>query len=257
MPQTLRTPVVPDLDRLRAEVLSDLPHPFSGEELFDCISDAVYFIKNIRAEYVVVNRTLADRCNVRGKHELLGKTADEIFPAPLGQLYREQDDLLLRTGQPILNQLEVHLYPNGAAGWCITNKLPLRNARAQIVGLVGTSRDVQSENEAEYTGVAKAVRYIQVNLEKPFTVEQLARIAELSPFRLDQRIRKLFQMPIGQFVQKTRIDSAIRKLRESDDAIAVIAQSCGYSDQSAFTRQFRRTVGVSPAQFRKACRPIS
>ena len=148
------------------------------------------------------------------------------------------------------------LYPNGATGWCITNKLPLRSTRGNVVGLVGISRDIQAENESEYSGVAKVVKFIHANLEKPFTVEQLAKMADLSAFRLDQRIRKLFQIPIGQFVQKARIDSAIRKLREGNDPIASIALACGYSDQSAFTRQFRRTVGVSPAQFRKACRPV-
>ena len=256
MSRALRTIHSSSADRLRMEMLSELAEPFTGEELFDCVLDTVYFIKNARAEYVVVNRTLADRCAAQDKSALLGKTADEIFPEPLGILYRQQDDLLLRTGNPILNQLEVHLYPSGATGWCITNKLPLKSIRGHIVGLVGISRDIQAESESEYAGVAKVVKFIQANLEKPFTVEQLAKMADLSAFRLDQRIRKLFQMPIGQFVQKSRIDSAIRKLREGSDPIATIAFSCGYSDQSAFTRQFRRTVGVSPAQFRKACRPI-
>ena len=256
MLRALRTVQSSATDRLRIEMLSELAEPFTAEELFDCVSDTVYFIKNSRAEYVVVNRTLADRCGAQDKSALLGKTADEIVPEPMGLLYRQQDDLLLRTGTPILNQLEVHLYPSGTTGWCITNKLPLRGTRGNVVGLVGISRDIQAENESEYAGVAKVVKFIQGNLEKPFTVEQLAKMADLSSFRLDQRIRKLFQMPIGQFVQKARIDSAIRKLREGNDPIASIALSCGYSDQSAFTRQFRRTVGVSPAQFRKACRPV-
>jgi len=53
------------------------------------------------------------------------------------------------------------------------------------------------------------------------------------------------------------MDAAVRRLREGDDAIARIALDCGYSDQSAFTRQFRQTVGLSPAQFRRVARARS
>jgi AraC-like DNA-binding protein len=44
----------------------------------------------------------------------------------------------------------------------------------------------------------------------------------------------------------------VRRLRETDDPIAAVALDCGYSDQSAFTRQFRQTVGLSPSEYRRS-----
>lgn len=63
------------------------------------------------------------------------------------------------------------------------------------------------------------------------------------------------QITPGQLLQKVRMDAAVRSLRESGAAIATIAQDCGYSDQSAFTRQFRQTTGFSPLEYRQALRP--
>ena len=110
--------------QLQSELFSQLAEPFTGESLFDCLPDLVFFLKNRRGEYVVVNQTLVERCRRRSKGELIGRCADEIFPAPLGENYRAQDQSVLRHGSAILNQLELHFYASGGRGWCLTNKLP-------------------------------------------------------------------------------------------------------------------------------------
>jgi AraC-like DNA-binding protein len=194
------------------------------------------------------------RCGRRNKSEVIGKKADEVFPAPLGGSYRAQDEALLRTGEPILNQLELQMYHSGGAGWCVTNKLPLRGRRGGIAGLVGLSQDLQSPNESgeDYARIAKVIARIQTHFDEPLRLAPLAELAGLSPYQLDQRIRKIFQITAGQFIHKVRMDAAVRRLRETEDPVAMIALDCGYSDQSAFTRQFRKTVGLSPTEFRRA-----
>ena len=47
------------------------------------------------------------------------------------------------------------------------------------------------------------------------------------------------------------MDAAVRRLRETDDPISKIALDCGYAEQSSFTRQFKQTVGISPARYRR------
>ena len=239
-----------------ARFLSQLAEPFTGEALFDCLGDLVFFIKNIRGEYVVVNQTLVDRCGRRDKSELVGRRADEIFPAPLGQSYRAQDERVLKTAWAVRNQLELHVYPSGARGWCLTNKLPLRDRAGSVVGLVGISKDLQAANErgADYSRVARVVQHIQTNFGEPLRVQELAARAGFSAYQLEQRVRKIFQLTAGQLIQKVRMEHALRQLRETDAAIAAIALDCGYSDQSAFTRQFRQAVGLSPSECRRTFR---
>ena len=238
----------------RAEFLQRLAQPITGEELFDRLPDLVYFVKNERAEYVIVNQTLCERCGRRRKDELLGLRADEVFPAPLGDSYRGQDLGVLSAGTTILDQLELHLYPTGRRGWCLTTKLPLRDREGRIIGLVGISKDLQAPDEQgdDFSAVALALRHLQKNFAEPLRVGDLAAMARQSPYQFERRIRRIFRLTTGQLIQKTRIETALRLLRETDHPVARVAQDCGYSDQSAFTRTFRRMVGLAPSNYRSA-----
>jgi AraC-like DNA-binding protein len=235
-----------------AEFFAQLPGPVVGEALFDQLGDLVFFIKNNRGEYVVVNRTLVERCGRRNKDDLIGRRADEIFPPPLGITYRAQDERVLRAGEAVLNQLELHFYPSGGRGWCLTNKLPLRNRRGRVAGLIGISKDLHAANEGseDYSPVARAIQHIQMHYDEPLRVRDIAARSGFSEYQFEQRIRKIFQLTPGQLIQQTRMEAALRRLRETVDPIATIALDCGYSDQSAFTRQFRQTIGLSPTQYR-------
>ena len=242
-------PIPPNLH----EFLRDLAEPLTAEALFDCLPDVVYFIKDKRGEYVVVNQTMVQRCGFRSKSDILGKRADQIFPPPLGQSYRAQDESVLRRGKPILHQLEVHFYPSGGRGWCVTSKLPLFDKSGGIAGLAGVSRDLESapERARDYGPIAKVLEYIQEHLHEALKVSTLAKRAGLSSYQLDRRIHKVFQLTTGRLIQKTRMEAALRLLLETERSIAEVALECGYSDQSAFTRTFRSATGFSPSQYRK------
>jgi AraC-like DNA-binding protein len=236
------------------EFFSQLAEPFTGELVFDSLADVVFFIKNARGEYVIVNQTLVKRCGLKQKAELIGRRPDQVFPLPLGQTYRSQDEQVLKSGQAILNQLELHFYPLGGRGWCLTSKFPLRNRHGRVVGLAGVSHDLQSPNERsrDYSQVAKSIRHIQTHYPEPLRVKTLAARANLSEYQFEQRLRRIFQLTAGQVIQKTRMEAAIARLRETASPIATVALDCGYSDQSAFTRQFRQSTGMSPSEFRRS-----
>jgi AraC-like DNA-binding protein len=240
-----------------SSLFGSLASPFTGEELFDRLNDVVFFVKNERAEYVVVNRTLVERCGARDKRQILGKTAEEVFPGPLGRSYREQDEALIRTGAADFDRLELHLYPGRDQGWCLTNKLPLLGPDGRVMGLVGSSQDLHppSERAEGFEEVAKAVQYARDHLDERLTLGALAAASGLSSYQFDRRIRRLFRLSTGQLLIKLRMDAASESLRAGDRPVAEIALACGYSDQSAFARQFRRTIGLTPLEYRSAGRP--
>lgn len=236
-----------------AALFARLATPYTAEALFDCLLDVVYFVKNERAEYVIVNRTFADRCGVRDKRDLLGKTADQVAPPPLGRTSWEQDVAVLRTGVPVLNQLELHVYPSGQAGWCLTDKFPLLDAAGKVIGLAGVSHDLHAPDESagQYRSVAAAVNHARANLERRVTAGELAGVAGLSVYQLDQRIRRLFRLTTGQLLLKFRMDAAAEQLRDTDRPVSQVGLACGFADQSAFARQFRRTTGLTPGEYRR------
>lgn len=240
-------------DTLR-DLLGRLREPFTAETLFDRLPDIVYFIKNGFGQYIVVNQTLVDRCGLRRKSDLLGKTAGQVLPAPLGARFEAQDLKVLRTGQALVAQLELHVYASRDVGWCLTSKLPLVATDASVVGLVGVSQDLRIPDARadEYQHVLAGIDWAEDRLATPPTVTQIARVAGMSRFQLDRRMRAVFGLNTGQWLLQRRLDRAQRLLSTTGDSVTSVAQRCGYSDQSAFTRQFRQATGLTPTEFRKA-----
>ncbi len=223
-------------------------------DLFDALPDVVFFAKDAAGRYRALNETLARRLGKRTKAEVLGRTARDLFPPPLGERYLEQDLSVCRSRRPIEDLLELHLYPDGHEGWCVTTKVPLHDAAGGVLGLAGTSRDVRPPDPGSgpLEGLAETLRLLHARPGDPHRVEELARKAGLSPARFSRRIRTLFGLSASQLVIKVRVDAARRMLRESAAPIARVALACGYCDQSAFTRQFKAVTGLTPAQYRGA-----
>ncbi|TAE75986.1 MAG: AraC family transcriptional regulator [Verrucomicrobia bacterium] len=226
------------------------------DRLFDAVPDIVFFIKDAAGRYMAVNDTLASRCGLADKELAIGLTAEDLFPSPLGGGFAAQDREILRTGHGIRDHLELHLYPGGRRGWCLTFKEPVMGKEGRRVGVCGISRDLHGphDRQEDFAAMSKAIDRIHKHFDEPLRLPQLAELADMSVYQFDQRIRALFHVTAGQYLVKVRIDAACERLSHSDEAIAQIALSCGYSDQSAFSRQFKQAVGISPLAYRKKMR---
>ena len=238
--------------RIKPELQALLEASSFTETLFDRIPDVVFFIKDRDGRYVLVNQTLVTRCGMRGKSELLGRNAQQIFPSPLGNRFFEQDRRVLASGVPIVQNLELHLYPTRLEGWCLTDKLPLHDGDGRVAGLAGISRDLQSPGggAGHLAEVAAALDHIRSNYGSELRVEEISEICGLSVYQLNRRLRAIFGITVSQLITKSRIDVASEMLREETIPLAEVAYACGYFDQSAFSRVFRRTVGLTPRQYR-------
>lgn len=224
-----------------------------ADEVFDAVPDCVFFVKDREGRYVVVNKTLVTRCGRDNKDELIGRKARDVFPDPLGESFTEQDFVVIREGRANHGQLELHLYPNGSRGWCLTWKEPILDATGQTVGVSGMSRDVASSVETvrDLDSVAIVLEYIDAHIDASLRLDDLAERAGLSGYQLDQRIRALFDLSTAQYIIQKRIELACHLLERSEESIGFIALDCGYGDQSAFARQFRQSVGITPGAFRE------
>jgi len=223
------------------------------DRLFDGVPDIVFFVKDVRGRYMAVNDTLATRCGLADKDEAIGRTAEELFPPPFGDAFAQQDRDILRGGSGIRDHLELHLYPGGRSGWCLTFKEPIPGKNAGVAGICGISRDLHAPGAAagDFAAMSAATDHIQHHFDDALRLPALAAMAGLSVYQFDQRIRSLFHVTAGQYLVKVRIDAACKSLAGSDEPIVRIALACGYSDQSAFSRQFKQVVGISPLAYRR------
>jgi PAS domain S-box-containing protein len=223
-----------------------------AETLFDELPDVVFFIKDTAGRYVRVNQTLAERCTAGDKARLIGKRPAEVFPAPLAASYARQDETVLKTGKPVKHQLELHIYPGGKAGWCLTTKHALRDLNGRIIGVTGISRDLNAPGDKAcgFAELAAALRHMQKHFAESLRIEDISKQAGLSVYQFEQRVQRLFHLSPLQLLHKLRLDEGTRLLRETTMPLGEIALQTGWCDQSAFTRHFSRYAGMAPGKFR-------
>lgn len=220
------------------------------QELFDSLPDVVFFVKDVEGRYTHANLTLVKRLGLKRRNQVVGRKAGDLFPQPLGAAYVEQDQRVL-AGERIDNHLEVHLFPNRAPGWCLTRKEPL-HVRSSIRGLIGISRDLGAveRRDPTYDRLRAVLAHLKAHYGESVRVHDLARLAGLSVAQLERHVRRVFQCTPQQLLAKFRIDAAMRLLAK-DGSIAAIGQACGFTDQSAFSRQFKAMVGATPRGYRQ------
>jgi AraC-like DNA-binding protein len=213
----------------------------------------VFFVKDVEARYVLANLTLARRCGHATVAPILGKTCSELFPENLGPLYTQQDQRLLAEGEPLIDQLEMHLFSGRESGWCLTHKLPVHDQAGAIVGLAGISHDLPAgaADYPAYDKVALVDAYIVSNCDRNITLAELTELSGLSTAQLERYCKRIYQLTPRQLIHKARIERASQLLVEGQLSITDIGLGCGYSDHSAFTRQFKAVTGLTPQQFRQ------
>jgi len=225
-------------------------------ELFDHAPDMAFFVKDSAGRYLAVNESLIKRHGYRHKSQVLGRRPCDICPGDFGRLPAEQDARVLRTGKPLIDHLEQQWYLPRKPVWCLTTKLPLRDAAGEVIGLVGISRDVRAPVVPRNIPVdlAAALERFENNLAESVTPANLARRAGLTPAKFARLIHRFFDLTPSQFLTQTRLAAATRLLRETDLGVSEVAQECGFYDHSAFSRAFRSAMGVTPSAYREATR---
>jgi AraC-like DNA-binding protein len=226
------------------------------EPLFDVLPDVVFFVKDTEGRYTHANLTLVRRLGLKQRSEVIGKDVTELFPSSMGGSYAAQDRRVL-AGEIIENQLEVHIFASRAPGWCLTCKRPLV-VRGRISGVIGVSRDLglPDGRHPVYDRLKRVLTYMQQNYGEAIRVQAMAELAGLSMAQLERHFRRVFQLTPQQVLTKLRIEAAMRLLH-ADDSVASIGMACGFVDQSAFARQFKATVGMTPRAYRSLARADS
>ncbi|MET3134334.1 PAS domain S-box-containing protein [Oxalobacteraceae bacterium GrIS 1.11] len=223
------------------------------ESLFDVLTNVAFFVKDREGRYRSINHSMVNRCGLRNKQELVGKTVAEVHPRHLARDYMEQDRQVIEHGRTIKKHLELHLYPNRSHGWCLTHKTPVRDESGAIVGLVGTSQDLGLPDELypDCRKIADIAQYIRENYRDNICLNQLAQDAGLSLARVERLFQRVFNYTPRQLLLQSRLNSALEIIESAEQRnIAEIAYTCGYTDHSAFSRQFKALTGMTPVQYR-------
>jgi AraC family transcriptional regulator len=97
----------------------------------------------------------------------------------------------------------------------------------------------------------KICKYIQDHLDQPISLDDLAKVALLSPNYFISMFQQSTGMTPHKYVLQQRIEYAKELLTNSKLSLIEIAHKCGFPDQSQFTTTFRRHMGVTPGRYKR------
>ena len=116
--------------------------------LIENLPDCIYF-KDLSSRFLSVNPALARQLGVSDPVEVVGKTDAHYFCADHAAKALADEQVIIRTGQPLVDHEENITWPDGRETWMLMTKLPLRNQQGQIIGTCGISSDITARKQAE------------------------------------------------------------------------------------------------------------
>jgi AraC-like DNA-binding protein len=100
--------------------------------------------------------------------------------------------------------------------------------------------------------VARALALVHDDIARPWTVDDLGREVGLSRSALADRFIQLIGVPPMHYLVRWRMQVATQKLRNTNASIAQVADLVGYASEAAFSRAFKKALGVAPATWRRS-----
>jgi transcriptional regulator GlxA family with amidase domain len=142
--------------------------------------------------------------------------------------------------------------PAGSTAWNVTNKIPLFDAQGAVVGTAGITRklDGAAQDVAPGFEFGPVLAFLRDHYHETVTNRQLARLVHMSVRNFERKFRSRFHLTPQRYLKKLRLRMASRALVYTRRSLTEVAIGCGFSDQSHFTREFRRYFGRTPREYR-------
>ena len=152
--------------------------------LMDNLPDTIYF-KDRESRFTRINKALAKSFGLSDPAQGAGKTDFDFFTGEHAQQAYDDEQEIIRTGQPVLGKEEKETWPDGHVTWASTTKMPLRDANEKIIGTFGVSRDITQRKRAEKAlrDSQEQFRQLAENIHEVFFIGEpgLSGLTYLSP----------------------------------------------------------------------------
>lgn len=131
--------------------------------LIDNIPDFIY-IKDTQSRFVVANKHVADVMNAVTPENLIGKTDFDFYPKELAEKFFRDEQMIIRTGKPLINIEEDGLEHLQKRTVVATTKVPWVDSNGKILGVIGIGRDMTKFKEIEQRLLEQTTSLQEVNV---------------------------------------------------------------------------------------------
>jgi AraC family transcriptional regulator len=193
-----------------------------------------------------------DTLNVYLEPGLVTRVAAEAFDLDPARLTVPPfDGVDLPQVRATMGAVDAELTANGPGGSLAAESLANVLAVHLIRQVLTPHRVERGRDGALPRGKLRAViEYIEGHLDTSPTLEQMAALVGLSPYHFARQFKVATGLPPHQFLIARRVERAKQFLQAGTDvSLAEVALRAGFSDQSQFSRHFKRLVGVTPGRF--------
>jgi diguanylate cyclase (GGDEF)-like protein/PAS domain S-box-containing protein len=151
----------------------------SLQALIDRLPDNLW-VKDVNSRFVIANQVTAERIGVAGPADLIGKTDLELLPTSIAEKFFNDEQRIVRSGQPMIDMEEYVFDDAGGKIWILTTKVPLRNAHNEIFAVAGISRDITERKRADALrdGQAQILQMIATSAPLEDVLDRLMRLVE-------------------------------------------------------------------------------
>jgi PAS domain S-box-containing protein len=116
--------------------------------LIDSFPDHIY-VKDTDSRFLMVNVATARFLGAATADDVIGKTDFDFFSRELAERFRAEEVAVFQSVQMLVNREAAVPGPSGNTMWVLTTKVPLRDDRGQVVGLLGVNRDITERKRTE------------------------------------------------------------------------------------------------------------
>src|SRR6266852_858461 len=132
---------------------------------------------------------------------------------------------------------------------CEDDVAPLAIEGLVLELLAGVTRQSRESENGSATWLKKAQDFVRDRFQRSISLVEVAEFAGVHPVSLARAFRRTHHCTVGDYVRKLRVEFACQQLTGSRASLVDIALSAGFSEQSHFSRTFKRLTGLTPSQY--------
>ena len=240
-------------EKRRTHLLSEISQESRFYHLFDCVPGLSFFAKDRDGVLLAANKHLVSLYGFESEKAFIGHTDFELLPKRLAEKYRRDDLAIMESRKPVTKIVELFLNRQGIPSWFLTSKYPILSNDDKVLGIMGIIQDYHQYREKfpEEQDIDQALNYIHNYFREKVSIADLASKCQLSLRQFERKFKSTFNLSPQQYIIKMRIHEACDLLCNDTESIGNIAFTLGFYDQSSFTVQFKKTMSMTPLQYRK------
>ena len=147
------------------------------EQLFNNMPDRIYF-KDRESRFVLANKFVSQIMGEQDPKKLIGKTDFDFHRKEHAQEYYNDEQRIMKSGNPMINKEEVGLDLEGNDIIVSTTKIPIRDSRNHVIGIIGIGRDITNQKEAEQKLKENSEQLQEANTLLEERQEEIEQISE-------------------------------------------------------------------------------